>query len=362
MPFTAPSPGTDPERHTQRLPRRIHRLRTLGMGLAALPTGMVLLENQAGAGHWVFLLFTTVVWPQLALWLALRHPAPFRGEIRNLLVDSILAGMWVPLMAFNLLPSVLLVTLTTVDKISTGIDRLWYWSLPLMAAGALAVGVSTGFEMQPMTSMAVMVACLPMLMIHSIAVSQASYRLVRKVKRQNRQLDELSRRDTLTALDSRRHWQEQAALLMDQCAATGEPATLLMIDIDHFKAINDRHGHAAGDDVLRATAQVIRHSIRSHDAAGRLGGDEFAILLRGTDVEAAGIVAQRIREGVQALRLESAPGLQPTVSLGLAKATGSAEGLRAWLEAADRALYQAKSRGRNQLAIDEDLQPLADTP
>jgi diguanylate cyclase len=323
------------------------------MGLAALPTGMVLLENQAGAGHWVFLLFTTVVWPQLALWLALRHPAPFRGEIRNLLVDSILAGMWVPLMAFNLLPSVLLVTLTTVDKISTGIDRLWYWSLPLMAAGALAVGVSTGFEMQPMTSMAVMVACLPMLMIHSIAVSQASYRLVRKVKRQNRQLDELSRRDTLTALDSRRHWQEQAALLMDQCAATGEPATLLMIDIDHFKAIND--------DVLRATAQVIRHSIRSHDAAGRLGGDEFAILLRGTDVEAAGIVAQRIREGVQALRLESAPGLQPTVSLGLAKATGSAEGLRAWLEAADRALYQAKSRGRNQLAIDEDLQPLADT-
>ncbi len=360
MPSTTPPPGTDPARHTQRLPRRIHRLRTLGMGLAALPTGMVLLENQAGPGAWAFLLFTTVVWPQLALWLALRHPEPFRGEIRNLLVDSILAGMWVPLMAFNLLPSVLLVTLTTVDKISTGIDRLWYWSLPLMAAGAVAVGAATGFEMQPMTSMAVMVACLPMLMIHSIAVSQASYHLVRKVKRQNRQLDELSRRDTLTALDSRRYWQEQAALLLDQCAATGEPATLLMIDIDHFKAINDRHGHAAGDDVLRATAEVIRHSIRQQDAAGRLGGDEFAVLLRGTDVAAAGIVAQRIREGVQALNVQSAPGLQPTVSLGLAKAT--ATGLRTWLEAADRALCQAKSRGRNQMAVDDGLQAAVDLP
>lgn len=230
----------------------------LGMGLAALPIGMVLLENQAGAGHWGFLLFTTILWPQLALWLALRHREPFRGEIRNLLLDSILAGMWVPLMAFNLLPSVMLVTLATVDKISTGIDRLWYWSLPLMLAGGIAAGLATGFELQPVTSMAVMIACLPMLLIHSIAVSQASYRLVRKVKRQNRQLDELSRRDTLTGLDSRRHWQERASALLEQCAATGDPATLLMIDIDHFKAINDRHGHAAGDDVLRATADVIR--------------------------------------------------------------------------------------------------------
>ena len=127
MPFSAP-PGTDPERHTQRLPRRIHRLRTLGMGLAALPTGMVLLENQAGAGHWVFLFFTTVLWPQLALWLALRHPEPFRGEIRNLLVDSILAGMWVPLMAFNLLPSVMLVTLMTgptkSHRVADGFTRI----------------------------------------------------------------------------------------------------------------------------------------------------------------------------------------------------------------------------------------------
>lgn len=360
MPFNSP-PGTDPERHTQRLPRRIYRLRVLGMGLSALPIGMVLLENQAGAGHWLFLLFTTVLWPQLALWLALRHRVPFRGEIRNLLVDSILAGMWVPLMGFNLLPSVLLVTLATVDKISTGIDRLWYWSLPLMAAGAVAAGTATAFEVQAVTSMPVMVACLPMLLIHTIAVSQASYHLVRKVKRQNRQLDELSRRDTLTALDSRRYWQEQAALLLDQCAATGEPATLLMIDIDHFKTINDRYGHAAGDDVLRATAEVIHHSIRGHDAAGRLGGDEFAVLLRGTDVEAAGIVAQRIREGVQALQVDSAPGLRPTVSLGLAKTTGAA-GLRAWLEAADRALYQAKSRGRNQLAIDDGLRAIVDTP
>ena len=231
-----------------------------------------------------------------------------------------------------------------------------------MLAGSIAAGLATGFELQPVTSMAVMIACLPMLLIHSIAVSQASYRLVRKVKRQNRQLDELSRRDTLTGLDSRWHWQERASALLEQCAATGDPATLLMIDIDHFKAINDRHRHAAGDDVLRATADVIRHSIRGQDDAGRLGGDEFAVVLRHTDVEAAATVARRIREGVEALRVQSAPGLRPTVSLGLAQSMAPQDGLRAWMEAADRALYRAKSAGRNRLAVHDGLEAAIDTP
>lgn len=175
-------------------------------------------------------------------------------------------------------------------------------------------------------------------------------------------MDELSRRDTLTGLDSRRHWQERASALLEQCAATGDPATLLMIDIDHFKAINDRHGHAAGDDVLRATADVIRHSIRGQDDAGRLGGDEFAVVLRHTDVEAAATVARRIREGVEALRVQSAQGLRPTVSLGLAQAMAPQDGLRAWMEAADRALYRAKSAGRNRLAVHDGLEAAIDTP
>lgn len=363
MPFdAAPTDALPARHHAQRLPRRIYRLRMLGMGLAALPVGAVLLENGAGWATWAWLGFTALVWPQLAYWLALRHPEPYRGEIRNLLVDSALAGMWVPLMAFNLLPSVLLLTLATVDKISTGIDRLWYWSMPFMLGGALLAGAITGFELRPVTSMTVMLACLPMLLIHSIAVSQASYRLVRKVKRQNRLLDELSRRDTLTGLDSRGHWQEQASRLLAQCAETSEQATLMMIDIDHFKTINDRHGHAAGDDMLRAVADVIRHSIRTLDCAGRLGGDEFAVLLRGSDLVAAEKVARRIREGVEALRLESAPGLHPTVSLGLASADASSSGLRAWLEAADRALYRAKSNGRNQWAIHEGLHPATVAP
>lgn len=105
-----------------------------------------------------------------------------------------------------------------------------------------------------------------------------------------------------------------------------------------------------------------RHSIRGQDDAGRLGGDEFAVVLRHTDVEAAATVARRIREGVEALRVQSAPGLRPTVSLGLAQAMAPQEGLRAWMEAADRALYRAKSAGRNRLAVHDGLEAAIDTP
>ncbi len=351
MPSRPLQTGDDPARHAQRLPRRIHRLRMLGMGLAALPLATVLLENGAPWWHWAWLAFTALLWPQLALWLALRHPQPHRGEIRNLLFDSVLAGSWVPLMSFNLLPSVLLVTLATMDKISTGIDRLWYWSLPLMLAGALVALAATGLDVRPITSMPVMVACLPMLMIHSIAVSRASYHLVRRVKQQNRLLDELSRRDALTGLDNRRHWQEQAQALLRRCAAVQAPAMLMMIDIDHFKTINDRHGHSAGDDVLRAAADVIRASLDAGDCAGRWGGDEFVVLMTGADLARARRVVERIRAGMEALGRRRQHGPQPTVSLGLAVADAPEQGLHLWLDAADRALYSAKRGGRNRLAV-----------
>lgn len=340
---------TDENGDSHRLPRRIYRLRMLGMALASLCVAAVLHENKAPLPIWLWLLFTGVIWPQLALLIATRSETPHRAEIRNLLFDSTLAGMWVPLMQFNLLPSVLLITLATVDKISTGIQRLWLWSLAAMALGCLSAGLFTDFAFQPVTSMPVLLACLPMLLIHSIAVSQASYRLVRKVKRQNRMLDELSRLDVLTGLDGRRYWQEQAERLLQHRHDSGEAATLLMIDVDHFKSINDAHGHAVGDEVLRAVAAVIRASIRSIDSAGRFGGDEFSLVLQGTGAGAAQVVAERIRHGVEAIALSGTPGLRCTVSLGMAEAMEGDTDLREWLEAADEALYRAKTEGRNRV-------------
>jgi diguanylate cyclase len=334
---------------THRLPRRIYRLRVLGMALSSLCVAAVLHENQAPPMVWLWLLFTGLVWPQLALLAAIRSETPYRTEIRNLLFDSTLVGMWVALMQFNLLPSVLLITLATVDKISTGIQRLWLWSLAAMALGCVSAGLFTDFAFQPATSTPVLLACLPMLFIHSIAVSQASHRLVREVKRQNRLLDDLSRLDVLTGLAVRRYWLAEAEHLLLHRHDSGEAATLLMIDVDHFKSINGTYGPAVGDEVLRAVAAVIRGSIRSLDKAGRIGGDEFGLVLQGTGAQAARIVAERIRHGVEAIALPDIPELRCTVSTGIAEATESDSDLLDWLESAGGALSRAKTDGRNRV-------------
>ena len=352
-PLTMPNPK-------RQLSRRVYPLRALGMGLAGLVVGVVLRERNAGLAAWLCMAAISFVWPHVAHLLSRRSADPYRAEIRNLLVDSALAVVLVTLMHFNLLPSVLLVTLTMVDKITTGIRGLWARSLPGMAGAAVAGAAFNGFQWAPETSMPVILACLPVMVLHTLSVSLVSYRLIRRVSRQNQLLDELRRIDALTGLYDRGHWQEQAEATLRRHHATDEPACLVMLDIDHFKQINDQHGHTVGDEVLRALARIVLSNVRATDCAGRYGGDEFAIVLRGMHLDGATAVAHRIREQVQALQLHDMPGLQFTTSMGVATADHRHSSLRAWTNAADAELYQAKAAGRNRVSASSmpDMAPV----
>ena len=352
-PLTMPNPK-------RQLPRRVYPLRVLGMGLGGVVVGVVLWERSAGLAAWLCMAAISFVWPHVAHLLSRRSADPYRAEIRNLLVDSALAVVLVTLMHFNLLPSVLLVTLTMVDKITTGIRGLWARSLPGMAGAAVAGAAFNGFQWAPETSMPVILACLPVMVLHTLSVSLVSYRLIRRVSRQNQLLDELRRIDALTGLYDRGHWQEQAEATLRRHHATDEPACLVMLDIDHFKQINDQHGHTVGDEVLRALARIVLSNVRATDCAGRYGGDEFAIVLRGMHLDGATAVAHRIREQVQALQLHDMPGLQFTTSMGVATADHRHSSLRAWTNAADAELYQAKAAGRNRVSASSmpDMAPV----
>jgi diguanylate cyclase len=173
-------------------------------------------------------------------------------------------------------------------------------------------------------------------------------------------LCELSLKDHLTGLANRRHFRAVLEREIDRVTRSGEAALLLMLDIDHFKQINDQHGHTVGDEVLRALARIVLSNVRATDCAGRYGGDEFAIVLRGMHLDGATAVAHRIREQVQALQLHDMPGLQFTTSMGVATADHRHSSLRAWTNAADAELYQAKAAGRNRVSASSmpDMAPV----
>jgi diguanylate cyclase (GGDEF)-like protein len=154
--------------------------------------------------------------------------------------------------------------------------------------------------------------------------------------------------DTLTGLPNRRALNAALQSGIASARQSGQPLAVALIDIDHFKAINDTHGHAAGDDVLRQIGQVMQAELRRTDGVGRWGGEEFLLCLPGTSISAAADLAERLRLAVQ---LHEFPHGQPvTVSIGLAQLLGE-DDLGQLLQRTDRALYRAKAQGRNRTEI-----------
>jgi diguanylate cyclase (GGDEF)-like protein len=152
--------------------------------------------------------------------------------------------------------------------------------------------------------------------------------------------------DQLTGLLNRRALEPRFAEVAEQAALTGDPVTLVMVDIDHFKRINDEHGHARGDAVLRDVAYALRRGLRTFELLYRLGGEEFLVLLPGTSGDVAAEIAERLRSSIA----ESQPaGLQVNCSFGVATAAGEAVAFAPLMLEADAALYEAKRLGRNRV-------------
>lgn len=166
-----------------------------------------------------------------------------------------------------------------------------------------------------------------------------------------RELEELANRDGLTGLLNRRHFMASAEAELKRAERYGRPVVMALADLDFFKSLNDTHGHAAGDRVLQAFAQLMRDSVRSTDLIGRYGGEEFAFLFPESGVEQASALVERFRHrfATEPVLLESGVSVRVTVSIGLADASGRPLGIA--LRDADQALYAAKRGGRNRVVV-----------
>jgi two-component system cell cycle response regulator len=166
---------------------------------------------------------------------------------------------------------------------------------------------------------------------------------------------EMAITDALTGLFNRRYMETHLATLVEQAATRGKPIAVLVVDIDFFKAVNDTHGHDAGDDVLREFALRIRKSIRNIDLACRYGGEEFVIVMPETDMAVATMVAERLRRRIATEPFAIQQGtsnLEVTISIGIAALNDATDNAASILKRADTALYRAKRDGRNRVVPD----------
>ena len=166
---------------------------------------------------------------------------------------------------------------------------------------------------------------------------------------------EMAITDALTGLFNRRYMESHLSTLVEQAASRGKPLTVMVVDIDYFKAINDSHGHDAGDDVLRDFALRIKRSIRGIDLACRYGGEEFVLVMPETDMAVAAMVAERLRRRIAAepFAIQQGSRVVPvTISIGIAALRDKDDTAASVLKRADQALYRAKRDGRNRVVPD----------
>ncbi|HZP91947.1 MAG TPA: diguanylate cyclase [Burkholderiales bacterium] len=344
-----------------RLVKRIYLPRIVGLGLGGLCVAAALVQHGAPRWAWGLLATNAFVWPHVAYHWARRCKSPYLGEHRNLLIDAASGGFWVVAMGFNLLPSVLILTMLSMDNVAVGGIRQFLRGLIAHLAGALLAWPLFGLTFEPASNLFVIAACIPFLLTYPLLIGVITFRLASQLTEQKRELEALSQRDALSGLCSRGYWERRLAEEFSRYRRHRRPVTLLLADLDHFKVINDTHGHVFGDEAIRHVGRLLREQMRQDDIIGRYGGEEFGVILPETSAAEAQQAAERIRRALAAAPITSDPEVRLTASFGIACLSHRVSDHHRWLEQADRALYQAKNDGRNCIRVFSEADEAAAT-
>ncbi len=328
-------------------------------------------ESGAPASTWAFLVGLFFVYPHLAYRRALRASNPVRAEVQHFAADALLYGVATGLARFPVWITFSLVTAATVNLTAF---RGWSGALlavAMLAVGALLGGIAEGLQVAPDMAWPATLLCMASLLLYLLIVAEAaharSFQLhtarmrmregegaLQRQLEENRalqaQLREQANRDPMTGLYNRRFLTSTLARDLAWARRENKPLTVVIVDIDHFKRINDTWGHGVGDEVIKAVAAHLSLGTRSSDAVCRHGGEEFLVLMPGMPHEVALRKAELWRAEIGAQSVETEQGaVSVGVSIGVATFPTDATDEDALIAAADRALYAAKRSGRDRV-------------
>jgi diguanylate cyclase (GGDEF)-like protein len=351
------------------------RNRTAFFALLIPVLGTHLAFIQAGPLQWTLLGLQFLLYPQLVYWRARRSADPLRTEMQNLLVDDVLLGIWVASWGFPLWITFILFISTCLNLMIFHGRRGLSKVILAMLAGVLVVALASGLRFRPDTSPLTTGLCMLALALYlfmfandaytrGVALRQSRKQLgirVEEITSLQAQLQEQASRDPLTGLFNRRHLDSLLAQELAECRETGIELTLVMIDIDRFKAVNDNFGHLAGDKMIRAVAALLLRHAQEADLACRFGGEEFLLMMPRTPVSVALQRSEALRKEFEAMRVTfEGHDMRTTLSFGIAGFPDHGSEPTPLLQMADKALYVAKLQGRNRIVDAGQLAEPAD--
>lgn len=350
--------------------------------LVFLSVGAHLVDLERSSYAWGMLILQCLVYPQLVYWIARRARDQRAAEMRNLALDAILLGAWAGALGFPVWITFIFVVAVsinlTVFRGRKGFAVAFAW----LASGAGLAIVAGGFHFHPQTGWPATLLCIASIGAYVFAVADSAYtralklheareqlraskeELVRQLEENTKlqeQLRSQANHDSLTGLHNRRYLDSTLARELIRCHRAHQPLSVVLIDIDHFKQINDKYGHQAGDYVLKHLADLLRGEVRGSDVACRYGGEEFFLMLPGLTQDTAQERVEHWRKAFAAApALWDGIQIRATLSAGIATFPHNGTTADELFHAADRALYQAKNEGRNQVRRAEQADADAD--
>jgi diguanylate cyclase (GGDEF)-like protein len=329
---------------------------------------------------WGLLCLQFLVYPHLVHWRARRAADAMQAELNNLVLDSLLFGICAAALGFPLWISYTLFICTTINLTVYRGARGVAQAIMAMGCGALIAIAIGGLRLSPHTGWPATLLSMVGLSLYLLIVSNVAYsrnRQLREARKQLRlgeqtlhganqslqqqldeihalqaQLSEQANRDPLTGLYNRRYLDATLARELARCAREGQPLSLMLIDLDHFKQVNDTYGHPAGDAVLKMLAAMLNQQARAGDVACRYGGEEFLLVLPNMPQDIALRRAEQWRADFAASTVAfDTRQVQATLSVGIATYPDHGNSPEELIRCADRALYRAKSEGRNRVVL-----------
>ncbi|MBH1986902.1 MAG: diguanylate cyclase [Burkholderiales bacterium] len=354
--------------------RMNHRNRAGSFVFVFAILGVHFWERGLGPMPWVLAAAQFLVYPHLLCLRARTKKDQLEAEIQNLLLDNVCFGAWVVALGAPLWISYTLVACGCVNMAAFRASKGVLQAVLAACAGGLACAVvSAPTRFQPDTSLVVTLMCMVCLSAYLIVFARSAHsrtvmlsdtrlklrqseaalqQQLEDIQSLQAQLTEQANRDPLTGLYNRRYLADSLGREFDRCARDGVALSIVIIDLDHFKLINDQHGHSAGDEVLRQVSLLLLQSMRSSDICCRYGGEEFLLVLPGVELDAALQRAEQCRQRIAEQRWHAnGRGFGVTLSVGLACSQDARMPPDHLIALADQALYRAKAEGRNRVCL-----------